>query len=50
MAGVSATTEHQTAPPALIQGASSLQLSDEQHMSIAATENAGYVDHAIRSQ
>lgn len=41
VAGVSATTEHQTAPPVLVQGVSSLPLADEHHMSIAATENAG---------
>lgn len=41
VAGVSATTEQQSAPPALIQGGSSLRLADEHHMSITATENAG---------
>ncbi|XP_052864097.1 nuclear receptor coactivator 2 [Anopheles cruzii] len=41
VAGVSATTERLTAPPAPPQGPSPLQLLDESHMSIAAAENAG---------
>ncbi|KAL1400564.1 hypothetical protein pipiens_007320, partial [Culex pipiens pipiens] len=43
VAGVSATTERLTAPPAPPQGHSPLQLLDEPHMSIAAAENAGEI-------
>ncbi|KAJ6647393.1 hypothetical protein Bhyg_02615 [Pseudolycoriella hygida] len=40
VAGVSATTEQSSAPSVPQQGSSTLQLTDEPHMSIAA-ENAG---------
>ncbi|KXJ84534.1 hypothetical protein RP20_CCG005726 [Aedes albopictus] len=43
VAGVSATTERLTAPPAPPQGHSPHQLLDEPHMSIAAAENAGVI-------
>jgi hypothetical protein len=39
VAGVAATTEH--SPSAPTQGTSTLQLSDDSHMSLAAAENAG---------
>lgn len=42
VAGVAATTEQSSAPSVPQQGSSTLQLTDESHMSIA-TENAGYV-------
>lgn len=42
VAGVAATTEQSSAPSVPHQGSSTLQLTDESHMSIA-TENAGYV-------
>lgn len=41
VAGVTATTERPPAPQAPPQGPSTLQLTDEPHMSIAAAENAG---------
>lgn len=41
VAGITANTEHNIAPTAPLSGPLPLQLANEPHMSIVASENAG---------